>query len=118
MDPFRGTSAWTTGSSPVVTKWRKRQASPKHPTSDRERGRSKRHNEESVVLRPQPCVPASGALDGAGEIFRRLRAGDDDTAAEDEAGHAVDAGFLGGIGLAFDAIDVGVAGEEPPHQVA
>ena len=46
-------------------------------------------------LRPQPRVAAGGALDGVGEIFRRLRAGDDDAAAEDEAGHAVDAGFLG-----------------------
>src|SRR5580704_468120 len=69
-------------------------------------------------LRPQPRMPPGGALDRAGEIFRRLRAGDDDARAEDEARHAVDAGFLGGGGVAFDTIDIGIAGEKPPHQVA
>jgi hypothetical protein len=69
-------------------------------------------------LRPQPCMPSSSALDGAGEIFRGLRAGDDDAAAENEAGHTVDAGFLGGIGIALDAVDIGVASEQPAHQVA
>ena len=53
------------------------------------------------------------------EIFRRLSAGDDEAAAEDEARHAVDAGFLGAVLLAIlDAIHVGVAGKEPAHQVA
>ena len=66
----------------------------------------------------QARMPAGGALDGAGEIFRRLRAGDDDAAAEHEAGHAVDAGFLGGTGFAFDAVDIGVAGKKAPHQIA
>ena len=40
------------------------------------------------------------ALDRLGEIFRRLRARHREHAAEDEAGHAVDAGFLGGLRLA------------------
>ena len=38
--------------------------------------------------------------------------------AENEAGHAVDAGFLGAVGVAFDAIDIGVAGKQPAHQIA
>lgn len=36
------------------------------------------------------------AVDRLGEIFRRLRAGHRELAAENEAGHALDAGFLGG----------------------
>ena len=60
----------------------------------------------------------SGALDGVGEIFRRLRAGDNETAAEDEAWHAVDAGFLSLVRFVLDAIHVGIAGERAAHQVA
>ena len=51
-------------------------------------------------------------------MFRRLRAGDRDAAAEDETRHAVDPGLLGGFGFAFDALDVGVAGQALAHQVA
>ena len=39
------------------------------------------------------------ARDGLGEIFRRLRARHRELAAEDEAGHALDAGLLGGLRL-------------------
>src|SRR5208337_3627644 len=74
--------------------------------------------EGNSLLRPQPRVPSGGAFDGAGEVFGGLRAGDDDAAAEYEAGDAVDAGFLGAVGFAFDAIDVGVAGEEFSYQIA
>jgi hypothetical protein len=63
-------------------------------------------------------VLSGDALDGVGEIFRRLGAGDDEAAAEDEARHAVDAGFLGAVRFILDAIHVGVASKEPAHQVA
>src|SRR5215813_11769993 len=41
---------------------------------------------EPARLSPQPRVPPGRSLNSAGEIFRRLRAGDDGAAAEDEAG--------------------------------
>jgi hypothetical protein len=70
----------------------------------------------SVRLGPQPRFGC--ALNGAGEIFRRLRTGNNHAAAQDEAGHAIDAGFLGAIGFALDAVDIVVAGEKPARPVA
>src|SRR5262245_23537644 len=51
---------------------------------------------------------AGGALDGLGQVLRGLRAGDGEDTAEDEAGDALDAGLLGGLGLPLDADDVGI----------
>src|SRR5690349_24448091 len=51
------------------------------------------------------------ALDRFGEVFRRLCTGHGDAAAEDEAGHAVDAGFLGRLRLLRHFRDVLVAGQ-------
>src|SRR3954452_19193986 len=45
----------------------------------------------------------------------RLRAADGENAAEDEAGHAVDAGSLGGEAFALDTLDVLTACEALPH---
>ena len=58
------------------------------------------------------------ASDGGGEIIRRLRAREQKRRIENESRHAVDAGFLRGIGLARNALDIVVAGEQLPHEVA
>src|SRR6185437_9199905 len=57
------------------------------------------------------------ALDHLGEIFRRLRARDRVFAGEDEAGHAVDAGFLGALRLVADGVDVLLAGEIAAYSI-
>jgi len=46
------------------------------------------------------------ALDRLREMLGRLCTADRDQSAEDEAGHAVDAGLLGGIRFRFDVRDV------------
>ena len=54
-------------------------------------------------------MAAGGSRNGVGEIFRRLRPGDNDAAAEHKTRHAIDARFLGAVGLALDAFDIVVA---------
>ena len=63
-------------------------------------GRVKPGHDMTFLFRRLRAGLERRALDRLGEIFRRLRARDRVLAAEDEAGHAVDAGFLGALRLA------------------
>src|SRR5690242_8219710 len=54
-------------------------------------------------------------LDGGGKLIGWLRAGDRECPAENEAGHAIDAGLAGGFRLPLDAHDIGVAVEPFPN---
>ena len=60
----------------------------------------RRAGEGGVRSYSAACLRLRRARDGLGEIFRRLRARYRELAAEDEAGHALDAGFLGRLRLA------------------
>src|SRR5919198_221528 len=57
-------------------------------------------------------------LDRLRQVFGRMGAADREEPAEDEAWHAVDAGFLGGVRLGLDVGDILVRAEPAPNVVA
>jgi hypothetical protein len=69
----------------------------------------------TLIPRPRFAVLIRRAFDRLREMFGRLRALHRQPATEDEAWHAVDAGVLGGIGVALHALFVVVGREAPAY---